>query len=198
MLKKHIFFIAVLLLGASASAGAKDLTAAKVKSIYLDLDSQKVQGRLLPTAEVEILKEHDACFEIKISGFMQEDSKSVIYFARGKRILVAAFAKNAPVKIEAGEFTHESDTGKKWASVWVKAFVDKADLVADGASVTKAAALSFSENCSMCHALHKPSEFTANQWPSIVKTMGARVGMTKDDVLLVTQYPQKNAKDIQK
>ena len=48
----------------------------------------------------------------------------------------------------------------------------------------------------LCHPGHPSTEFTANQWPSIVKSMVTRTAMTKEENYLVTQYLQKHAKDM--
>ena len=54
----------------------------------------------------------------------------------------------------------------------------------------------FEQNCSMCHSLHHTQEFSANQWPSMFKSMAMRTGIDKKDYYLVIEYLQKHAKDM--
>lgn len=43
----------------------------------------------------------------------------------------------------------------------------------------------------MCHALHNINEFSANQWPAMLKAMIDRTAIEKEDRFLVEQFLQK-------
>lgn len=73
-------------------------------------------------------------------------------------------------------------------------YVPSAGLTPDQESVWAAAKALFSKRCSACHALHHTTEFTANQWPTILKTMTKNAALQPDQAALVTQYLQTHAK----
>ncbi len=55
----------------------------------------------------------------------------------------------------------------------------------------------FQQRCGGCHQPHPPpEEFTANQWPNIVKAMKDRAGLSSDDQWLLTKFMQEHAKDM--
>ena len=170
------------LLSASLFAGQYATT---VKPLYADATSKKVIGKLLPTAEVEILKEEGNRVLVSISG----------YYVAGKRILNAGFDGKSGVEFKKNG--SEAVDGKTYEKVSVTAWTDKSDLTSDVAPLYAKAKDLFSQNCSMCHGLHPEKEFSANQWPSMFKSMAGRTGIDKKDYQLVIEYLQKNAKDMQ-
>lgn len=184
-------FAASALLSASLFAGQYATT---VKPLYADSASKKVVGKLLPTAEVEILKEEGNRVLVSISGY-QDAGKPAIYFVAGKRILNAGFVSNSGVEFK--KVGSEVVDGKTYDKVSATVWTDKSDLTADVAPLYAKAKDLFSQNCSMCHGLHPATEFSANQWPSMFKSMAGRTGIDKNDYQLVIEYLQKNAKDMQ-
>ena len=44
------------------------------------------------------------------------------------------------------------------------------------------------DNCSSCHGLYSPDNFSASQWKSIVSVMAPRTPMSTSEVQLVTEY----------
>ena len=179
------------LLSASLFAGQYATT---VKPLYADATSKKVIGKLLPTAEVEILKEEGNRVLVSISGY-QDAGKPAIYYVAGKRILNAGFDGKSGVEFKKNG--SEVVDGKTYEKVSVTAWTDKSDLTSDVAPLYAKAKDLFSQNCSMCHGLHPEKEFSANQWPSMFKSMAGRTGIDKKDYQLVIEYLQKNAKDMQ-
>ncbi|RDU69435.1 heme-binding protein [Helicobacter cholecystus] len=170
-----------------------DQYATSVKPLFADNSSTKVIGKLLPTAEVEVIKKEGSRVLISISGF-QDGNKPAIYFVAGKRILNAGFDGKAEVKfLKIGE---EVVDKKVYSKVKVEVWTEDSDFTSDlKALYTKANDL-FSQNCSMCHGLHPTKEFSANQWPSMFKSMAGRTGIDKKDYQLVIEYLQKHAKDM--
>lgn len=155
-----------------------------VKSLYADKSDKKAIGRLLPTAPVEILEKDGDMLKIKIEGYIQDDVSKAIYFSEGKRILTAAFGKNAAVDVKVLE-------KGAWSKVSVEAYTDDKDFYKELKPIMDRAAGIYTESCSMCHALHSINEYNANQWPSILKSMLSRTVMDKKDRFLVSQYLQK-------
>lgn len=170
--------------------------ASKVKSLYKEGDN-KVVGRLLPTAQVEVLERKDNKVLLRIQGYTQLDSQAALYFAPNRRILNAGFQKNIGVSFKNLEVFKESETKQEWALASVELWSEDSNLVANVDELYNEAKDLFA-NCSICHALHPPKEFTANAWPSVIKSMKSRVGYDNDQEYLVSQYLQKNAKDMPK
>jgi mono/diheme cytochrome c family protein len=46
-------------------------------------------------------------------------------------------------------------------------------------------------NCSTCHALASPDDYSLSQWKGILGAMAPRTGMSSSEVLLVTKYVSK-------
>ncbi len=170
--------------------------ASKVKSLYKD-GSDKVVGRLLPTAQVEVLEQKGDKVLLRIEGYAQADKQVALYFVPNRRILNAGFSKNADVEFKITESFKESESKQEWVKASVELWSENADLVESVEPLYKEAQELFG-NCSVCHALHPPKEFNANQWPSVVKSMKSRVGYDSNQEYLVSQYLQKNAKDMPK
>lgn len=170
--------------------------ASKVKSLYKE-GNDKVVGRLLPTAQVEVLEQKGDKVLLKIEGYAQADKQVALYFAPNRRILNAGFSKNADVKFKIAESFQESESKQEWIKASVELWSENADLIESVEPLYKEAQELFG-NCSVCHALHPPKEFNANQWPSVVKSMKSRVGYDSNQEYLVSQYLQKNAKDMPK
>lgn len=175
-------------------AFAQTQYATTVKPLYADAKSQKVIGKLLPTAKIEVLKTEGKRVLISIEGF-QEDNKPALYYVPGKRILNAGFDGKAGVKFEKLEAINAD--GKTYNKVKTQVWTDNSDLVDDVNPLYAQAKELYEQNCSMCHGLHPVKEFTANQWPSMFKAMAGRTGIEKKDYFLVIEYLQKNAKDMQ-
>ncbi|CZE45815.1 hypothetical protein [Campylobacter geochelonis] len=156
-----------------------------VKSLYLNPADKSPVGRLLPTAEVKILEHSGDFVKIQIQGYVQGDKTQAIYFSKGPRILNAAFKKNSGIKEKVLEKDGE------YSKVSVEAYTTKDGFEKELKPMMDKASALFSENCAMCHALHEVNEYTANQWPSVFKSMVDRTAIDKNDRFLVEQYLQK-------
>lgn len=155
-----------------------------VKSLYKSDTDKSVIGRILPTSEVKILEKMGKKLKIQVEGFVQKGREQAIYFKEGQRILVAAFKKGANPKYKV---LKDGD----WAKVSVVAYTDEGGFENELKPMMDKAAKLYSENCSICHALHPINEYNANQWPSVLKSMVDRTAIEKVDRFLVTQYLQK-------
>lgn len=200
MRKLFIFIFSFLLF--LANINAQDfkkgdiLYASKVKNLSLENGGKSV-GRLLPTAKVEVVDISGKNVSLKVTGYVQDGAENAIYYVPNKRILNAAFSRTSGVKPTIiKEVKVEGD--KKWYEVEIVVVSTNDDLVGNVEPLYKQANDSYVANCSICHALYQPTKFKANQWPSIVKSMGMRSGLSKEDVYLMTQFLQKNAGDITK
>lgn len=165
------------------------LYASKVKSLYKEGDN-KVVGRLLPTAKVDVLEHKGNKVLLRIQGYKQVGSQAALYFAPNRRILNVGFSKNVDVAFKSIETFKESESKQEWELASVDLWSDDAHLVESVEQLYNEAKDLFA-NCSICHALHPPKEFNANAWPSVIKSMKTRVGFDNDQEYLVSQYLQK-------
>lgn len=187
----------LLVLGCALAFGAEVKYAKSVKPLYLNASSTKVVGKLLPTSKVTILGKKDGKLRVKIEGFMLKGLDKAVYYAVGKRILVAGIANNSGFKFSKTTSFTDKDTGKTWYKASFEAYVDSKDLGDSVKTMFAEADKKYKETCSMCHSLHSTKEFTANQWPSMVKAMSSRAGLDKNTRYFMVEYLQKHAKDME-
>ena len=190
MKKTLFYFILVSFLWGKENLVYSD----EVLSLYSYQNDKKISGRLLPTNAFEVLKEEGDKVFIKITGYVNPKAPSVIYYNDYQRIIVAAFSKNT--KLDFSQKT-ASKSGK-WDKVSLEIWADKKEFAKDNQAMLAKAKEQFTNNCGICHALHREKEFNANAWPAIFKSMADRTGIEKKDRWLVIEYLQKNAKDFKK
>lgn len=167
-----------------------------VKNLYENIDNNTAKGRLLPTSEITVLEKKDGKIKIQVQGYMKEDVSNAIYFNQKNRILIAGLTKENNFEIKTIS-TNKDEEGNVWKKVELTAFTNDDNLTKDINSLYTEAEKIYKDSCSMCHQAHPIDEYTANQWPSIIKSMLSRTAMTKEQNYLVVQYLQKHAKDIQ-
>ena len=190
MKKLCLVFLALVSLGFAKNEVYSD----KVVPLYLDKGDTKAVGRLLPTNAFEVLKTDGDKVLLKISGFVNPQAPSVLYFNDSQRIMVAAFGKNTPPKLK----NVVKGKNGKWDKASIEVWADKGEFAKSNADMLARAKTIYMENCGVCHTPHKENEFTANQWPATFNGMVLRTGIDQDDRWLIIEYLQKNAKDFQK
>lgn len=166
--------------------------ATQEKPVYLDADSKKVSGKLLPTNAIEVLEEVGDRIKFKIEGYQHPDTGNVIYFTNKARIFSLAFSRTSEPELKIVD----DSVGEGWNIVSVEAYTTKGNLEDELDPMFERASELYSNNCSMCHSLHAVDHYNANQWPSTFKSMLDRTPIQKKDVWLVTQYLQKHASDM--
>jgi len=151
-------------------------------------------AKIPPGTRLEVLNRAEGRVEVEIAGWSPEGGENYMFLGVGQRILVAHLTESglmfAP---SAGE--QEDDYESLWFDMRLTGWVPEARTTPDIATIWEAGSNLFHQRCTRCHALHRPVEFTANQWPSILKIMTVRAGLTGADRALVIQYMQTHAKD---
>lgn len=186
--------LCVLLVACASFALAKNVYSDKVLPLYFEKESAKEVGRLLPSNPFEVLKTDGNKVLVKISGFVNPQAPSVLYFGDGQRIMVASFAKNNPPELKNVIKGKEG----KWDKANIEVWTDKSTFVENTNEMFLRAKTTYMENCGICHTAHPEGEFTANQWPATFNGMVTRTGIAKEDRWLIIQYLQKNSKDFKK
>lgn len=193
MIARYLFAFIAFMLSANLLLAQNPTYSTKVKQLYLP-EQAKAVGRLLPTAEVKTLGEIDGKIEVEISGWIEDGVPSAVYFVPNRRILVAGINKST--KFDFTVLDSIEDGGKKWLQIKAKFLSEKDGFSEDLEAMYKSAEEMYQTNCAICHKLHEKTEFSANQWPSMINSMLSRTAISKDESYLLIQYLQKNAKDM--
>ncbi len=94
--------------------------------------------------------------------------------------------------VTIGNITVKTNDSGKWDEVI--AYTTKDNLEKDLKPMLDRAKQTYQESCSICHHLHKESQYNPNQWPSLFKSMLSRTPIDKKDEWLIIQYLQKASK----
>jgi hypothetical protein len=177
---------------ASLAAGSdQTLYALQRAPLYADSVHGRRIGVVMPGAAVKAAGAAGAERQVTFDGWSQRGNAGTVVSAPGVRIVVAELDADAPT--HAIGSTHDP-YGNTWTHVVVSGAVRANALTADRDVVWSNAKALYSKRCSACHALHKPTEFTANQWPTILKTMTKNAALQPEQAALVTQYLQAHAR----
>ena len=191
-MKKICVFISLFVL---VSLGqAKTQYVEKTLPTYSDPADVKASGKILPTTPLEILETKGDKAFIKLTGWNQGKLTRILYFSKGERIIAAAFSKKAKYGIKKFETVEVKGSKKPWTKVELTTWVDNKNITGDIKALYEKASSLLQTNCGLCHAYHPTHEFSANQWPSVIKGMIPRTPLSKEEGLLITQYAQKHAK----
>lgn len=174
----------------SSTLSASILYPTDVKPVYLTPDSKDIAGKLLPTNGIDVIEESGDKVKFSLRGFVNPAASNVIYYSNGERIIALSFAKTKTPKYE---IIKKGETGK-WDEVKVIAYTTKDNLEKDLKPMLDRAKQTYQESCSICHHLHKESQYNPNQWPSLFKSMLSRTPIDKKDEWLIIQYLQKASK----
>ncbi|MCR4942857.1 MAG: cytochrome C [Campylobacter sp.] len=174
----------------SAFCLGESLYPTLVKNVWIDENSKKIVGKLLPTNEIKVLERKDGIIKFEINGYQNPKAKNIIYFTPKARVIALSFAKN-----KAPEFKILS-TKDGFNKVSTIAYTDDKDFSTNLDEIFNTAKTLYNENCGLCHALHDPSNYEANRLPSMFNSMASRTAIEKNMHHTVIQYLQKHSKDI--
>ncbi len=163
-----------------------------------DLVSAQKDGGIIafvsPGAALNVLEASNGWLKVEISGWSPQGGGKYLFTKIGQRIRLATITDKGMANrtvISKQEDYYEN----VWNQVRLGGWIKQKDTTADVISVWQSAKALFQKRCTRCHALHRPAEFKANQWPSILKIMTVRAGLSPANKALVTQYLQTYAKD---
>lgn len=150
-------------------------------------------GTLSPGTLLRVLKHDNDLTEVRLDGWSMVGAEQIAFAAKGQRIILARLTASRPDNRKV--LARSQDTyGIDWERVVITGWVSSKDLVGQISSVWQKANAIYQKRCTACHALHQPTEFTANQWPSILRIMTKRAALTPEDTALVTEYLQSHAR----
>ncbi|MDE2166666.1 MAG: hypothetical protein KGJ66_10065 [Alphaproteobacteria bacterium] len=186
--------LAATLAPSAAMAQSSGTTEFAAGSAPLLADPQGTPlGTVTPGTPLTVIKQTGRLAEVRIDGWSMAGAETVVFAAKGLRIVLAELSADRPANRTVGARS-EDQYGGVWEQVTVTGWVSASDLVAAVEPVWQKAHVLFAQRCTKCHALHQPTEFTANQWPHILQIMTKRAVLTADQTALVTKYLQIHAR----
>lgn len=187
-------WVLILYAGSALAAEPDQQRYAKTLLSLRDLSDGTVIAEVWPGTELRILSHKGDNIEVEITGWSPAGGEQYLFKEMGERIRQAKMTKQAVPKrhvIAEQEDYYESI----WQNVTIRGWVKQADTSDDIHAIWKQASELFYQRCTRCHAVHRSTEFTANQWPSILKIMTVRAGLSASNKALVTRFLQIHAKD---
>jgi mono/diheme cytochrome c family protein/cytochrome c553 len=160
--------------------------------------SSPEQGKLLGGATVQIARRNGDKLQLVLKGWQMADAPSVVYQAKGHRVMTAVLADDAQSAIKRGTPETDADTGQSWVPVEVTTWSSVSDLNTNRQALWDYSQATFQKTCSACHVLPQKDHFTANQWIGTLKAMKRFTSFSDDQYRLVLAYLQNHSKDLGK
>jgi nitrate/TMAO reductase-like tetraheme cytochrome c subunit len=167
-----------------------------VKTVDLLDNDGKPLGKVTTATELAVIKTLGEKTQVRINGWSAYGAETIIFKTIGKRIILALLNDKAIKSIKKGK-TQQDEYEAEWNESSIVGWVKTSDLTKEKDAIWTKANQLFTERCGGCHQSHPPHEFTANQWPNILKAMKDRAGLTSDDQWLLTKFMQNHAKDME-
>lgn len=158
--------------------------------------STEAQGKFLGGAEVTVVKREGDKTQLTLNGWQTEGATSVVYQAKGQRVMMAVLSSEAAAKVTPGTPEKDADTGQTWTPVELTLWSDANGLNTDRAAVWAYSHKTFQTTCSACHVLPQQEHYTANQWIGTLKAMRRFTSFSDDQYRLILAYLQNHSKDL--
>ncbi len=152
-------------------------------------------GTLSPTSEVKVLGTEGDQLKVRISGWQQSSGARLVFFAPGRRILVAQMKPEEKGRLTRGKTQTDPATEQEWAEVSLEGDVPRNQFIASVDPLWKYGDSLVNANCTSCHPRPDLDHFTANQWAGIVRSKRSRVSADAEQLAMITEYTQKHASD---
>lgn len=176
-----LILLLLMFTGPGFSAESDQQRFAKTLFSLHDAVGGKVIAEVWPGTPLRVLSQKGDNIEVEVTGWSP---------VGGEQYLFKEMVPKRTVIAEKDDY-YEST----WQNASIKGWISSADTSDSVHAVWKEASTLFHQRCTRCHALHRPTEFTANQWPSILKIMTVRAGLSAGNKALVTKFLQVHAKD---
>lgn len=175
-------------------------TVVETKNFWLDAAAVggqvEPQGKLLGGGLVQVARRDPKAGSLVLKGWQQLDAPSVIYQARGQRVMTAVLSDEAIKALKRGPEEKDEETGLVWAPVEITVWSDVKGLNTDRAKVWAYSKGAYEAACSTCHVLPQKGHFTANQWIGTLKSMRRFTSFSDDQYRLILSYLQNHSKDL--
>ena len=182
------------------SARAPEATVVASKNVWLDESgiggSTPEQGKLLGGALVRVAKRDGDRLQLVLKGWQMEEAPSVVYQAKGHRVMSAVLADDAAATVVRGTAETDADTGQSWVPAEITLWSNVADLNTSRQALWDYSQSTYQKACAACHVLPQQTHFTANQWIGTLKAMKRFTSFTDDQYRLILAYLQNHSKDL--
>ncbi|PTW50453.1 c-type cytochrome [Rhodovulum kholense] len=175
-------------------------TVVETKDVWLGADmvgtENEPEGKLLGGAAVEVAGRNGDKVELVLKGWQLEEASSILYQARGQRVMMAVLDDAAAATVTRGAPETDPETGQSWVPAEITLWSDANGLNTDRAAVWAYGQDTFQKACAACHVLPQQTHFTANQWIGTLKAMRRFTSFTDDQYRLILAYLQNHSKDL--
>ncbi len=187
--------LAVVALAITPAAEAKGPQYVGVIATLKDVAGGKAIATVTPATAVNVIATKGDDIEVEITGWSPAGGDAYLFKDVGLRISLAHLTAGG-VSRRAVIGTKDDAWGSTWQEVKISGWMRTDDVVADLDAIWKEAAQLYYTRCSRCHSLRRPAEFTANQWPHVLKIMTKRAGFSPEQAALVTALLQNHGKGL--
>lgn len=171
-------------LHASAGGAATQRFASGVTPL-LDAANGKTIGSVGPGAALTVVADSGASTHVTVTGFAAQSAPGTVYAYADRHIVVLSGFTGKAVNGAT-----QSVGGTPYVAVTIDGWVASNALAPDAATVWKAASALYQQKCSTCHSLRPPTDYTANQWPALMKAQADNAGLDPGQTALITAYLQ--------
>ena len=187
--------LAVAVLSTAVAAAAKGPEYVNAIAKLQDVAGGKTMATVMPATPVKVIATKDGAIEVEITGWSPAGGEKYLFKDVGLRISLARLTDDGVGKRTVIS-TKDDAWGSTWQQVKIGGWIKRDEAVADLDTIWKEAAPLYYTRCSRCHSLRKPAEFTANQWPHVLKIMTKRAGFSPEQAALVTALLQNHGKGL--
>lgn len=176
-----------------------EVFVAGTKSFYTSADMENAEvedGKFLGGAVARVTAKSDDKLQLEIEGWQPETSKSVIYQAKGQRVIMAALGDKAIAATERGDAETDPKTDQVWMPVTLKVWTDANELNLDQEELWTYSMDAYQTSCSSCHTLPDKDHYTANQWVGTLNSMKRFTTFNDDEYRLILSYLQNHSRDL--
>ncbi|MBL3586072.1 c-type cytochrome [Rhodovulum sulfidophilum] len=185
---------------ASAIAAGDSATVVETKDVWLGADmvatENQPDGKILGGAAAEVTARDGDKVQLTLRGWQMEDAPTVLYQAKGQRVMMAVFDDAAAAAVTRGAPEVAAATGQSWVPAEIALWSDAGGMNTDRGAVWEYGQDTFQKACAACHVLPQKTHFTANQWIGTLKAMRRFTSFSDDQYRLILAYLQNHSKDL--
>ena len=185
---------------ATAISDDAEATVVGSKNVWLEASSiggpTPEQGKLLGGAQVRIAQREGDKLQLVLKGWQMEEAPSIVYQAKGHRVMMAVLSDAAAAAVQRGTPETEPDTGQSWVPAEITVWSNVSDLNTSRQALWDYSQDTYQKACASCHVLPEQTHFTANQWIGTMKSMKRFTSFTDDEYRLILAYLQNHSKDL--
>ena len=182
--------VAFVLIAGTAEAASVMYAA---KDAVLQSASGGTIGTVTPATKVSVTSTAAGMSSVVIDGWHPKTEATLIYGGLDSRILLVRLSGSGAATVKTVD-TKADAYGDTWDHVVIAGDVPTSALVTNQAIVWKTAAAFYGQRCSTCHTLHQPTQYTVNQWPSLVGDMAHNAALSTAQQDLIVSYLQAHAR----